>query len=296
MYHNPYQDLDNGRWMKSNFHTHAGTGYRTCGTNRAEETSELYRAAGYQFLTISNHNLFTDTSPLSDEKLLMIKGVEYTQEAHMLNIGCNASYHEDDYQTAIDKTAADGGFSVMCHPNWIRKEFWTWKQLLELKGYCGIEVYNGVIYRLTGSGLAADTWDHLLSNGRMVFGFGSDDTHAYFDIGRAYNLIYCREQTWEAMNAAIQSGQFCASTGLKPVYCKLEGDVLKVKAEFVTSTYVDTFTYRFITENGKLLSTQVGSAAEYRLSGEKYVRVEVMGENGALLFFQPIYRTDAFGG
>ena len=26
MYKNPYENLNNGEWMKTNFHTHAGTG------------------------------------------------------------------------------------------------------------------------------------------------------------------------------------------------------------------------------------------------------------------------------
>ena len=91
------------------------------------------------------------------------------------------------------------------------------------------------------------------------------------------------------MKAAVESGALCASTGLLPEYLLLEGDTIRVKAKYPVETYVDTFTYRFLTAGGKVLSVQQAQEARYTLSGESYVRVEVQGENGAMLFFQPVY-------
>ena len=153
---------------------------------------------------------------------------------------------------------------------------------------------NMVIYRLSGSGLATDTWDYLLSQGKMIYGFGNDDFHILTDAGRSFNLIHCDDLSYNSMKKAIDRGEFCASTGLYPEYLKLENDIIKVKVKFPIPTYIDTFTYRFITENGEVVSVQNGSSAEYKLNGEKYVRVEAIGENGAMIFFQPIYLTEKF--
>lgn len=294
MYKNPYQDLKEGKWCKTNFHTHAGTGTGTCGSNPIDKVVELYGMNRFDMLCISNHDIFSDTTDFTSDSIMMIPGVEYSQNEHMLTIGVNRSLHTYDHQTAIDLTKELGGFTILCHPNWIQKEYWSWEKLHDLKGFVGIEVINMLIYRLNGSGLAVDTWDYLLSQGKLIYGFGNDDFHMYSDASRSFNLIYCVKKSFSAMKSAVDSGAFCASTGLAPDYLLLEDDTIKVKAKYLTDTYVDTFTYRFITENGKVLSVQNGSDAQYTLDGEKYVRVEVIGENGAMLFFQPVYLAEAF--
>ena len=296
MYKNPYQNLKEGKWYKTNFHTHAGTGAGTCGSNPVDKVVELYSMNNYDMLCISNHDIFTDTTAFTSDKIMMIPGVEYSQQGkeHILTIGVDRSLHEYNNQAAIDMTNEMGGFSIICHPNWEYKEWWSRENMLALKGYVGMEVINMLIYRLSGSGLAADTWDYLLSQGRLIYGFGNDDFHIPSDAARSFNMIYCAEKSFSAMKTAVESGAVCASSGLAPDYLQLEDNIIKVKAKFLTETYVDAFTYRFITKNGKVLSVQNGSEAEYELSGEKYVRVEVIGENGALLFFQPVYLSEAF--
>lgn len=294
MYKNPYQNLKEGKWFKTNFHTHAGTGPNTCGSNSIDIVVPIYGMNRFDMLCISNHDIFTDTTAFTSEHIMMIPGVEYSQNEHMLTIGVDKSLHEFDHQTAIDMTNEMGGFTILCHPNWTKKEYWSHEKLFSLKGFAGIEIINMLIYRLSGSGLATDTWDYALSKGKMIYGFGNDDFHSFTDAGRSFNLIYCEERSFCAMKNAVDSGAFCASTGLVPDYLLLDGNTIKVKAKFPTENYVDTFTYRFITENGKVLSVQNESYAQYTLSGEKYVRVEVIAENGAMLFFQPIYLTEAF--
>lgn len=288
-YINPYENLTEGRWLKVNFHTHAGTGPGTCGANPIDVVVNTYKHLKYDILCISNHDLFSDTRSFSDEKITMVPGVEYSRPEHMLTIGVDRSLHEYDHQTAINITNEIGGFSVLCHPNWGRKGYWNPDKMMELKGYKGIEVLNMLIYRLSGSGLATDAWDFLLSNGRLVYGFGNDDFHALPDAGRSFTVIYAREASYEAMRESIDKGSFCASNGLFPEYLKIEDNIIRVKARFPIATYVDEFTYRFVTENGKVSDVQTGKEGVYKLDGEKYVRVEVVGENGYMLFFQPVY-------
>jgi hypothetical protein len=113
--------------------------------------------------------------------------------------------------------------------------------------------------------------------------------HEELKLGRGYNYIYCEKRSVEAMICAVKAGQFCASTGLMPDYLRIENGKIHVKAKYPTQTFIDKFLYRFVGENGKLLSEQTGSEAVYALRGEKYVRIEAAGENGALLFFQPVW-------
>ena len=58
MYINPYGDMTNGKgiWLKVNFHIHAGTGGDTCGAYEIDDVVKMYKKAGYDVLTISNHD------------------------------------------------------------------------------------------------------------------------------------------------------------------------------------------------------------------------------------------------
>jgi len=326
MYVNPYENLEGGRWVKTNFHTHAGTGEGTCGRHPIDFVLGLYRELNYGALCISNHDLYTETSGYSDEKTFLIPGVEYSQNEHMLTIGAKKSLHELPHQEAIDETVNSGGFVILCHPNWIRKEYWPRVKIDALSGFAGLEILNMLIYRLQGSGLAVDTWDYLLRQGKLVFGFGSDDFHIPTDAGRCYTGIYTTGggfgavnsaigggfgvvnsavgdgfgavnsavgDGFGAVNSAVGEGRFVASTGVDLDYLNLSGGVISVKAKFPTDTYINAFMYRFITENG-VAAFSYGKTASFELGGENYVRVEAIAENGAMLFTQPVYKREFF--
>lgn len=290
MYTNPYRYLDHAVWRKANFHTHAGTGPKTCGKHSPEEVVALYREYGYDLLCLSNHNLYRDYANYSDEKLALIDGVEYTSNLHMLNIGIKESLMPMPMQEAITRTKALGGFSILCHPNWPAKATFSPEIMLQLTGYTGLEVMNAVCFRLQGSGRATDVWDTMLTAGKLVTGFANDDFHSMADGGRAFNLIACGERSYPSMKQAIEDNAICASTGLYPVYHRLDGDTLRVKAAYPISNHEGEYTYTFVGPNGKILSEQTGIEAEYTLQNEAYVRVEVRGEGGHMLLFQPIYQ------
>lgn len=295
MFINPYQAVaaGEGKWLKCNFHTHAGTGPGTCGSLGLEDVIKAYKQCKYNILTISNHDLFTPTEGIVPD-IRLIHGVEYSAYPHMLTIGVEKHWGVG-HQETIDLTRQNGGFVILCHPNWIRKGYWEWKEIDRLTGYTGIEILNQLIYRLEGSGLASDTWDYLLSQGKLVYGFGNDDFHLWCDLGRSYTMIYARSDSWEDIKKAIDEGCFYVSSGVCLEKLLLENNVITTKAKFFINSYIDVFTYRFVGEGGRLLYECKESQAEYCLKGdEMYIRLEVIAENGAMLFTQPVYNAELF--
>ena len=290
MYINPYENLSGGRWIKAGFHTHAGTGPGTCGKTPIADVLAAYRKRRFGALCISNHDLFTDTSALGDEAMFMIPGVEYSAEPHILTIGVERSLRDLPHQEAINETNRLGGFSILCHPNWLRKEYWPNAQLDAMTGYAGIEVVNASIWwnYEKGSGMARDAWDYLLRQGRIVYGFACDDVHSLMDVDRGFTILYVTENNFAGIKNAVAKGAFVASTGLGLDFLTVDGNTLKVGAKYLNENHVRDFNYRFITEKG-LAKTTFGETANYALGNEKYVRVEAIGENGALLFTQPVF-------
>lgn len=296
MYINPYSSVveNKGVWLKANFHTHAGTGPDTCGAYDMEEVIKLYKEAGYKVLCISNHDLFTDTSHLKERyDMGLINGFEYSQNNHMLCIGCS-NLIEGEHQTVIDECINQEGFVILCHPNWQHKEYWPWAKISSLKNYSGIEVFNSVIGRLDGTGLAEDTWDYLLSNGKLVWGFGNDDFHRWYDLNKSWTMIYSESSEENAIKSSIHRGSYYLSTGLFLNNIIFDNNTIKLKAS-EKGCYTKKYQYIFIGKDGVILHKLKGECGEYKLSGnELYVRVKVMDEQGYVLWTQPIYNRNLF--
>jgi hypothetical protein len=211
----------------------------------------------------------------------------------MLCIG-NTSVLSGSHQQVIDECVKQGGFVVLCHPNWMYKEYWPWKDIDALTGYSGIEIYNSVIFRMSGTGLATDTWDYLLSQGKLVWGFADDDFHRWYDMARAWNVVFTPSKKHEDIKEAIRNGCFYTSTGLILNRFTFDGSKVSISASS-RETYVKNYTYLFIGRNGEVLDRQQGENGEYRVSGDElYIRVQVVSEHGAMLWTQPIYKGNLF--
>jgi len=293
MYINPYKDRlsSNITSLKANFHVHAGLE----GDHNADEVIASYKEAGYDVLMISNQYVLTDTQAMQrNHDIVMFNGFEYVDDKDILCVDVN-NYFNGSRQGVIDQCNSQGGVSILAHPNFLEKGWWPPESMKELNGYLGVEIYNGVIFRMEGSGLATDVWDFLLSNGKLIWGFANDDFHRWFDIARGWNIIFSNSREKADIKNAINKGSFYASTGLILNDFSLKKDILKVSAQ-AKGSYIREYTYRFIGENGQLLKQEFKDFAEYPLKGtEKYVRVEVISEHGAMLWTQPIYKNRILG-
>jgi hypothetical protein len=296
MYANPYQGTDREpkHWLKANFHAHAGTGKETCGAYEIDDVVALYKEHGYDVLTLSNHDIFSDTAACQDKfDIVMFNGFEYSTDPHMLCIRTKGLI-TGSHQEAVFECARQGGFTVLCHPNWQRKGYWSPSMIDALTGYCGIEIYNGIIFELSGTGLATDTWDRLLSQGKQVWGFGSDDFHRWYNLARAWNVIFSPTRHAVDIQASIEKGAFYVSTGLILKDFAFSEETLRVKADS-KDTYIRTYRYVFVGKGGRILDEQVGAQGIYHFHGEEtYVRVQVVSEHGAMLWTQPIHKVEGF--
>lgn len=290
----PYADIAQSDFQcfKVNFHTHAGVCIPgKCGILPLDEVTQAYCKAGYSALAVSNHDVYTPHER-EREGITLLDAVEYSGKPHMLQVGVQ-SYRDVTHQEAIDDTLRAGGFAVMCHPNWGVNGYRDAQYLAKLEryqGYVGIEIFNPVIYRLCGSGLALDTWDYLLSQGRRVWGFGNDDFHLWQDMARAWNMLYAKSAQQADIIEAVNAGRFYVSSGLVLQHCTIENNTLFVQADWSVPSYVKEFQFTVTGSKGKVLFECKEKALSFPLpQNEPYLRIAVTGENGAKLFLQPFF-------
>jgi len=281
---NPYLNTES-IWLKGNLHTHTTV---SDGVYTPQQTIEEYARRDYDFLMLSDHDAFTDTTKLDPCGMVVIPGNEISALApHVLHVGAGSRLEPNrDRQTNFDAIASDGGFAIVCHPNWLEDFCHCSQELLETwRGYAGIEIYNGVVRRATGSALATDRWDRLLGKGRRVWGFANDDNHETRDMALAWNVVQSAERTPDAVIEALRAGRFYASTGVAIQAVGTERDTIFVHAENAQAIGV-------YSDFGARAFTVDGNELAYTLPPEpkmSYLRIECWGQGEAMAWTQPFF-------
>lgn len=275
----PYGGCD-GPWLRGNLHTHTTN---SDGKLSPQEVVDHYARHGYDFLCLSDHDVFT--APLAHDQVLGLPGVEVSAGGpHLLSVGGPQVYDTRQPRGAIvQQIVADGNLCVLNHPNW-QPAYAHWEQAaLEAVGpYHGIEIFNSVIDFLDGEAHALDRWDRLLSKGLRVWGYSHDDFHNTPHGPRGWNMV-CADRSAESLLAALKEGRFYASTGVSFERIAIEGETFAVVAP-------DADEIRFVSRFGKVLAFVDGREGRYEITGnEQYVRAEAYGRAKTAAWTQPVF-------
>jgi hypothetical protein len=282
----PYTDDDT--WLRGNVHTHTT---ESDGEFGVAEVIDEYESRGYDYLAVSDHDLLVDPEEYRDDtSLTLVPAVEVTAHGpHVVHVGASERVEpRADRQAVVDDVREQGGVAVPAHPNW-QWDFDHWPQddLADLSGYHGIEIYNGTVERHPGTALATDRWDQLLTDGREVWAFGTDDTHAAADVESAWTVVQVAENTPAAIVDALRSGRSYVSTGVAIEEVGVEGGEIRVRT-------ADDVTARLVSDGGRVQRESEGTDHRFDVSGglpigdgHTYVRVECLGRGVAGAWTQP---------
>ncbi len=284
---NPYNDLCGGRWLRGNLHNHPRP------LDNPSSICTRYAQFGYGFLALTEHDRTWTHGEIAEWDrcgMVLLPGNEVSKNGcHILHVGANCHVEPlEDRQTVIDQINADGGFAVLNHPNGgVRHSHNPIEQLEALQGYLGIEIYNAGGIKGKGSPLATDKWDMLLTAGRRVWGFASDDYHRPADAGRAWIVGYARDRTVDGVMEMLRAGRFYCSTGVTIDEIEVDGHYIRVRA----------------TNAGRIAAWREGSAGVAVTDGSSlevhvpdtalYVRFECYGDAGRSAWTQPIFFGEA---
>lgn len=285
---NPYPSA--GRWLRGNLHAHTTN---SDGVRPPEQVVADYRARGYDFLALSDHDTFTDPDALGgDDALTLVPAVECSANGpHLLHLGAPGPVDPDrDRQAVIDAIDRAGGIAVPAHPNW-KADFAHWPQedLASLRGIAAIEVFNGLIEHHPGAALATDRWDQLLSAGHRVWGIATDDAHRPWEVAQGWTVVRTTDPSAGGILAAIEQGACYASTGVVVERVDVADGVIAVD-----TTNADEI--RLVSDHGLVQQTVADSRARFRVpeqlvhgSDHTYVRVECHGSGHESAWLQPMF-------
>jgi hypothetical protein len=278
----PYYDGPGAVWLRGNLHTHST---RSDGALSPQETIDKYKALWYDFLMLSDHDVLGELDGLKADGMLLLRGSEISAGGpHLLHVGASTRIDPgEDRQQAIDAINADGGFAILCHPNW-QEHFnhFPYEELLRLRGYAGIEILNGTVLRLPGEARATDKWDRILATGRVIWGYGNDDMHKEHEQALAWTVVRARQRSVEAVLEALKAGSCYVSNGVVIEQIKCTGPVLHVFAPTAQAMAV-------FGDYGARLHYQLGNEIYFDVSDlrQSYVRVECYGVGAQMAWTQP---------
>ncbi len=298
-----------GNWYKGNTHTHTT---ESDGDSPPEYVAQWYKDHGYDFLVLSDHNVFTDPATLAhlmDSTFLLIPGEEVTssfEEASVHVNGLNIP-HVIEARTAeslvatlqanVDAVREVEGVPHINHPNF-RWSFGV-EELGQIERDRLLEIWNGhpTVHNQGGGGTPGleEVWDILLTGGKTIYGIAVDDAHHFqgeFAADRANpgrGWIAIRAESFEptALMTALESGHFYASSGVELDDLVVTPDRLEVYIRVDGSFRYET---TFVGSAGRVLGTSIDNPAVFHLAADEgYVRARVRDSGGRVAWTQPVF-------
>ena len=299
------------RWFKGNTHTHTTN---SDGDTPPEQVARWYKSHKYDFLVLSDHNVFTDPATLSslvDSTFLLIPGEEVTTAYKAASVHVNAldisrvipaptgNSLLETVQNTIDAIRAEKAIPHINHPNfrWSIDTTVLWR----MRNDRLIEIHNGhpTVHNAGGGDWPGieDAWDTMLTRGKRLFGIAVDDAHHFqqefapdrANPGRGWVAVRATSLNGRAIVEALDAGAFYASSG--PVL----SDIIATDTTLsITIARTGDFKYttQFVGANGRILATDKSLTPRYTLTGnETYVRARVIDSGGRVAWVQPVFTT-----
>ncbi len=269
-------------WYKGNLHCHTNI---SDGLISPSECMAIYRKAGYDFLSITDHAKYY--KGYETENFVLFNGTEFhhvnwliRKNFHILGIGIEEEIYTDDnteLQTIIDKINKKNGIAIIAHPVW---SLITHDDLTNLHDYFGIEIWNHANDVKSSRGDASNYVDVAASKGIVKYLFAADDSHRYTnDTLGGYIMVNSKRLDKESIFENIKAGNFYSSQG--PEIRQITVDEDKIIAECSPVKKIVFFSDTF-SSNDRIAASETGliSKGVYRIKEtDTAVRIECIDEN-----------------
>jgi hypothetical protein len=290
-----------GRFWRGNLHTHSTLSDGHIGP---EAVCDLYRAMGYDFISLTEHFLpnydypLADTRPYRTDDFTTLIGAElhagqteFGRLWHILAVGLPLDFApptDDETGPGIAARAlAAGAYVAAAHPYWYNL---TEADVLSLGDIHAIEIFNGTSVDHNDRADSWPTLETLLERGNRYTACATDDAH--FNPNRAdagLGWVWVRSTVLdpEALLAALKAGHYYSSTGPQIFDLRLEaGDKLTVTCSPAERV--------FLTGHSSLARNVTGhglreATFDLKKWDSPYLRVTVRDVNGGRAWSNPVW-------
>ena len=221
------------KWYRGNTHTH--TNLCNHADSSPDEVTKIYHDLGYNFLILSEHNVFIDPASVNFPKnarkdFILIPGEEVSpNKVHTTAMNVkklvNWRYHNKDtskvIQKLVDFTEKQGGVTILNHP--AMKKTYSPEDVYPVDRLYMFEVFT-IKWKTDRTDKDPKFpneevwWDRMLSNGMVMYAVACDDAHNFKRkhkaAGRGWVMVKSKKLDPDSITASMYNGNFYASNGV----------------------------------------------------------------------------------
>jgi hypothetical protein len=291
-----------GRWFRGNLHTHSD---RSDGMAPPEQVIAEYRAAGYDFLVLTDHFearwdwTVTDTSGARDTAFTTLLGAELSsadwddEDVFWINaIGLPADFPGpaagEPHAALIRRAAEAGAYNVLLHPG--LTNFLDFDRL-PMEHLHAVETYNvNAAHSWPDQAEGRYAVDALLGRGHHVHVTAGDDAHWLHRRDRFGAWVDVRAERLDpdAILRALHAGAYYSTQGPRIEDVRVDGDQVHVRcgpARAIALTGVHGWRSS-VAEGDPHLTTAALDLAKLE---SPYWRVTVTAEDGTRAWTNPVW-------
>ena len=299
----------NKRFLKGGLHCHTT---RSDGQLTPEEVIIYAKTQGYDFMAITDHQIYTLESYAPETGVLVIPGMEYGNDLvkghgfrcfHTVCLGPskedgNGFEHDqkfdwgfapssEAYQPFLDEIHEKKNLTILCHPHWSNTSA---KYFETQKGNFAMEVWN------SGSAIHCDCdgdaayWDEILGQGKVWYGVATDDAHSYETLCKGWVMVKA-DKDINSILKALENGEFYSSCGplIYDFYVEDGKAVIDCSPVSRVRLHSDMHPNRVTTdENGNITHAEF-DIENYWAGPYDYVRISIVDKDGKKAWTNPIF-------
>ncbi len=262
-----------GRFWRGNLHLHSTL---SDGKLVLEEVVQCYKAAGYDFVALTDHFIEHYNWPIADTRRL--RGNDFTTilgaELHApvtsagelwhivaagLPLDFNPATKGETGPQIAKRAISAGAFVAIAHPSWSR---YTIEDGRALAGAHAVEIYNHGCATENDLGEGFYLLDQMLNEGHRLTAIATDDAHFHTpDYFGGWVQVKAESLDPDDLLRALKNGQHYSSQGPLLHDIRLDGKNIEIETSPVDTITVVCGTSRTCVKSGKAITK-----AEFDLS------------------------------
>jgi hypothetical protein len=255
-----------GRFWRGNLHTHSTL---SDGKLHLDEVAARYKAAGYDFLVMTDHFVkhydwpIADTRHLRGNDFTTVLGAELHVPVtsagelwHIVGVGLPQDFAapaDGEDGPAIAQRAMDAGaFIAIAHPAWSR---YTIEDGRALKHAHAVEIYNHGCAIENDLGDGTYLLDQLLNEGHRLSAIATDDAHFHTaDHFGGWVHVKAESLDPEELLTALKAGHNYSSQGPQFLDIRMDGKRIEIDTSPVDSITVVCGNSRTCVKHGRAIT------------------------------------------
>lgn len=288
-----------GRFFKGNLHTHSTL---SDAIRAPDEVCRMYREAGYDFLSLTDHFLprygfpIADTRDFRTNRFTTILGAEVHAPStelgeiwHILSVGLPLDFAptppDESGPALAARCVAAGAFVAIAHPAWYSL---TVADAESLPMAHAVEIYNHNCQVESDRGDGAGLLDALLARGHRLWACATDDAHyKCHDWFGGWVMVRSESLDPEALVAALKAGSYYSSQGPEIHAIQLGADEIAIDCSPAAAVMAVGRGAATATAFGTGLRTVRLPLDKFRPGG--WLRITVVDEAGRRAWSNPMW-------